>query len=82
MAKHSAVKMDVTVATSDVDVDAEGNVVIRNRELADQMQSFLSSDGGTKMAKREYFLLCCKLRPPTVKAAAKKPVKKPAKRRA
>jgi hypothetical protein len=64
MTKQQAVQMDVTVPTSEVHVDEYGNLVIKNKELAEKMQKFLASDEGRKIARAEYFLLCCKLKPP------------------
>ena len=67
MEKHPAVQalqMDVTVPTSEIEVDGYGNLVIKNKELSEKVQKFLASDEGKKIAKAEYFLLCCTLRPP------------------
>jgi hypothetical protein len=66
MATHKAVQMDVTVATHDLHVDSDGNLVIKNKELAHKVQEFLASDEGLKLEAKEYYLLCCKLRPPTL----------------
>ena len=59
-----AVRMDATIPFSQFDVDGDGNLVIKNRELAEKVQTFLGSDAGKMMAKKEYFLLCCKLKKP------------------
>jgi len=57
--------MNVTVPTSQLEVDENGNLVIKNKKLSATVRKFLASDEGRKIAKAEYFLLCCKLRPPT-----------------
>jgi hypothetical protein len=64
MAKQKAVQMNVTVPTSHIEIDEDGNLVIKNKELSETVQKFLASDEGQKIVKAEYFLLCCKLRPP------------------
>jgi hypothetical protein len=66
MAKHQAVHLEATIPTSQMHVDENGNLVIRNRELSEKVKGFLSSPEGKKIEAAEYHLLCCVLRPPTL----------------
>jgi hypothetical protein len=66
MEKTQAIELKATIPTSHFSVDGDGNLVIKNRELADKVQAFLSSEEGKNIAVAEYFLLCCTLKKPEI----------------
>lgn len=65
--KNSTVPMiqiEGNIPTSDIEVDAHGNLVIKNKTLAHMVEQFLQSEDATKMQRAEAHLLCCKLQCP------------------
>lgn len=65
--KNSTVPMmqiEGNIPTSDIDVDAHGNLVIKNKKLAHMVEQYLQSEDAAKMQRAEVHLLCCKLQCP------------------
>lgn len=53
--------IEANVASSDISVDKHGNLVIKNKELAEMVADYLSSPQGAAMQRQAAHLLCCKL---------------------
>ena len=54
-------RIEGNILVSDIHVDAHGNLVIKNKHLAKQVEAYLASDHAKSMQRQEVHLLCCKL---------------------
>jgi len=55
------------IEVSDIHLDKNGNLVIKNKELAKMVETYLVSDEAKSTQKQAAHLLCCKLSCPACK---------------
>lgn len=58
-------QIEANVLASDVSVDEDGNLVIKNAELARMVAGFLCTEQASAMQRQAAHLLCCKLSCPS-----------------
>lgn len=53
--------IEANILSTDIAIDENGNLVIKNAELARMVEGFLATEQASSMQKQAAHLLCCQL---------------------